>query len=129
MKIKQNILSVLYALVWVGASEFVRNQLIFKSYWVDHYASLGLTFPQKPLNGAMWGLWSLCFVGVVYVLAKKFTLRQTVLLSWFMGFVLMWIVIGNLGVLPGKLLFFAVPLSVLEALGATWIMKKPGKMS
>jgi len=40
---------------------------------------------------------------------------QTTLLSWFVGFVLMWVVVGNLGVLPGGLLYVAVPLSLVEA--------------
>ena len=36
----------------------------------------------------------------------------------------MWIVIGNLGVLPYGLLAFAVPLSLLEAFVAALIVKK-----
>jgi hypothetical protein len=40
------------------------------------------------------------------------------------GFVLMWMVIGNLGVLPAAILPVAVPLSMLEAFGAAWIIKK-----
>jgi len=45
-------------------------------------------------------------------------------LSWFVAFVLMWVVIGNLGVLPYGLLVFAVPLSLLESFLATFIIKK-----
>ena len=88
---------VLVATAWVGASEFIRNQVLFNSYWVDHYAGLGLVFPGKPINGVSWGIWSLLFAGAVYVIARKFTLVQTTLLAWCVGFVLMWIVIGNLG--------------------------------
>ena len=57
-------------------------------------------------------------------IAKKFTLVQTALLAWFVGFVFMWIVIGNLGVLPYGLLAFAIPLSLLEAFVAALIVKK-----
>lgn len=36
----------------------------------------------------------------------------------------MWVVIGNMGVLPSGLLYFAVPLSLLEAFVATFVIKK-----
>ncbi len=122
--LKKTVLPIFLATVWIGASEFVRNQLLFKSYWTDHYAGLGLVFPDKPVNGALWGIWSLLFAVAIYVIAKKFTLVQTALLAWFVGFVFMWVVIGNLGVLPNGLLVFAVPLSLLEAFVAAHIVKR-----
>ncbi len=69
----------------------------------------------------VWMLWSLSFAGVVAVISTKFTLKQTTALSWVIGFMLMWLVIGNLGVLPTKLLWFAVPLSLVESYGASYI--------
>ncbi len=122
--LKKTIVPIVLATVWISFSEFVRNEFLFKSYWVNHYEKLGLLFPSEPINGAMWGLWSLFFAITIFVLAKKFTMLQTVLLSWFVAFVLMWIVIGNLYVLPGGLLYFAVPLSVLETIVAAWIIEK-----
>jgi hypothetical protein len=50
-------------------------------------------------------------------------LWQTTLLSWFVGFVMMWVVIGNLGVLPYGLLLYTIPLSFLEAFVAVVIIK------
>ena len=122
--IKSFILPILLATIWISISEFVRNQLLFKSYWIEHYQGLGLTFPAEPVNGAMWGIWSLLFAIIVFILAKKFSLWETTLLAWFVGFVLMWVVIGNLGVLPPGLLVFAIPLSFLEAFLASFIVKK-----
>lgn len=121
---KKTILPVLLATIWISISEFVRNELIVKSYWTDHYNSLGLTFPSDPINGAVWGLWSLCFAIAIYIIAQKFSLVQTTLLSWFVAFVLMWIVIGNMGVLPKGLLYIAVPLSLLESFLASFIIMK-----
>ena len=122
--IRRTILPVLLATIWISISEFARNQLLFKSYWVEHYQAMGITFPSEPVNGAMWGVWSLLFAIAIYIMAKKFTVWQTTLFSWFVGFVLMWVVIGNLGVLPYRLLIFAVPLSLLEAFVASFIIKK-----
>jgi hypothetical protein len=123
---KRTIVPIFVATVWIGLSEFARNQFLLKSHWTSHYASLGLVFPEKPINGALWGVWSLLFAVAVFALAKKFTLVQTTLLAWLVGFVMMWVVIGNLGVLPLGLLPLAVPLSLLEAFLAALIVKKLG---
>jgi hypothetical protein len=122
--VKHTILPIMIATIWISMSEFVRNEYLVKSYWTKHYQDLGLTFPSEPINGAMWGIWSLLFAIVIFILAKKFTLLQTTFLAWFIGFVMMWVVIGNLGVLPYGLLLYAIPLSVLESFIATWIIKK-----
>jgi len=124
MTLKKTVLPIFVAAVWIGVSEFARGQFLLKSYWVDHYAKLGLVFPMKPVNGAVWGVWSLLFAVAVYIISRKFSLVQTFLLAWFVAFVLMWVVIGNLGVLPYGLLVFAVPLSLLEAFVAACIVKK-----
>jgi hypothetical protein len=117
-------LPVLLATIWISISEFVRNEFIVKSYWINHYKSIGLIFPSAPINGAVWGIWSLLFAITIFFIAKKFTLLQTTFLSWFIAFVLMWVVIGNLGVLPNGILLFAIPLSLLESFVASYIIKK-----
>lgn len=121
---KKSILAILLATVWISVSEFVRNEFFLKSYWTAHYESLGLVFPSEPINGAVWGLWSLCYAVGIYIIAKKFSLLETTLLSWFVGFVLMWIVTANMGILPLAILIFAIPLSLLEAFLAALIIKK-----
>jgi hypothetical protein len=118
----KTILPVLLATVWISLSEFVRNEWLFKSYWTEHYRGLGMAFPSAPVNGALWGVWSLMLAVAIYVLARKFTALQTTLLCWFVAFPMMWVVIGNLNVLPLALLWFAVPLSLLEAYVATVIV-------
>ena len=121
---KRIALPILLATIWISISEFVRNEYIVKSLWITHYHNLGLTFPSKPINGAVWGIWSLLFAVTIFIIAKKFSLLETTLLSWLIGFVLMWVVIGNLGVLPEGLLFQAIPLSLLECFLASFIIKK-----
>jgi hypothetical protein len=122
--IKKTILPILISTIWISISEFVRNTFLVHSYWVEHYQNLGMTFPEQPVNGAVWGIWSLCFAIAIFIFAKKFTLLQTTFLAWFIGFVLLWLVIGNMGVLPFGILPIAIPLSLLEAFIASWIIKK-----
>jgi len=121
---KKTILPILLATIWISISEFVRNEFLLKSFWINHYESLGLVFPSEPINGAVWGIWSLAYAIGIFVIAKRFNLWETFLLSWFIGFVLMWLVTGNMGVLPYGILVFAIPLSLLEAFLATLIIKK-----
>ncbi len=122
--IKKTILPILLTTIWISISEFVRNEFLLKSYWREHYENLGLVFPSDPINGAIWGLWSLCFAIAIFIIAKKFTLLQTTFISWFVGFVLMWLVVGNMNVLPFEILPFAIPLSLLEVFLASLIIKK-----
>lgn len=122
--IKKTILPILITTIWISISEFVRNEFLLKAYWTDHYANMGLIFPSEPINGAIWGLWSLCFAISIYIIAQKFTLTQTTFIAWFVGFVFMWLVIGNMNVLPFGILPFAIPLSILEAFLASLIVKK-----
>jgi hypothetical protein len=118
------ILPILAATVWISVSEFVRNQLLLDAYWVEHYQDLGLVFPSEPVNGAVWGLWSLLFAIAVFIMSRRFSLLETTLLAWFVGFVLMWVVLWNMDVLPVGILLFAVPLSLLEAFVAALIVDK-----
>jgi len=120
---KITILPIFLATIWISISEFVRNEFIVKSYWTGHYKSLGLIFPSEPINGAIWGLWSLLFAVAIFIISKKFSLLHTTLLSWLVGFVLMWVVIGNMGVLPKGILLVAIPLSLLETFIASYIIK------
>lgn len=121
--LKKTILPVLLATFWISISEFVRNEFLLKSYWTVHYEKLGLVFPSEPVNGAVWGFWSLLFAIAIFIISKKFSLWQTAFLSWFVGFVFMWVVVWNLGVLPAGILVSAVPLSLLEAFLASWIIR------
>jgi hypothetical protein len=125
----RSIVAVVLTGIWVNASEFVRNEVLLKTYWIEHYRSLGMTFPSEPVNGMLWVAWGFLFAEAIYLISRRFTFIQTALISWFMGFVLMWIVILNLNVLPFAILAYAVPLSLLEAFIGSYICTKisPGR--
>lgn len=123
-KLKTTVLPILLATIWISISEFVRNEFLLKSYWTEHYQNLGLTFPSEPINGAVWGIWSLVFAVVIFILSRKFNLWETTIIAWIAGFVMMWLVTGNMAVLPYGILPYAIPLSLLEAFLAAWIIRK-----
>ena len=107
--------AVLAAAAWINASEFLRNEVLVAEQWPAHFKALGLVFPAAPVNGMVWGLWGLLFAGAIYAVSRRFSILQTTAVAWTFGFVLMWLVCGNLGVLPFGILPYAVPLSLLEA--------------
>ena len=120
----RKIIAVILTGIWVNASEFFRNEVLLKKYWIDHYQSLGMTFPSEPKNGMIWVAWGFLFAIAIYIISKKFNLIQTTLISWFMAFVLMWVVTWNLNVLPSAILIYAVPLSLLEAFIGSYLCIK-----
>ena len=120
----RSITAVLLSGLWVNASEFVRNEVLLKTYWVDHYQSLGMIFPSELKNGVIWIAWGFLFAAAIYVISRKFNLIQTALISWFMAFFLMWVVTFNLKVLPSAILIYAVPLSLLEAFIGSYLCVK-----
>ena len=120
----KTVLAVVVAGVWVGLCEFLRNQFVLVSQWQSHYRGMGLEFPSKPVNGMMWMVWSFLLAGTAFAISRRFGLWQTTLIAWVMGYVMMWVVIWNLSVLPVGILPVAVPFSFVEALGAAFICRK-----
>jgi hypothetical protein len=121
---KKNIYSILITTCWIASSEFFRNSILLHHYWRNAYQKNGVTFPELPITGLVWGTWSLFFAIVIVVFSKIYTFVQTMFLSWFVGFILIWLVIWNLGFFPIQILPFAVPLSLLEVFIATFLIFK-----
>ena len=118
------VLPIFLATLWISLSEFVRNEFLAKSYWTEHYNELGLTFPSEPVNGMIWGLWSLCMAIFLYVIRERFSFVESLAIGWWAGFMLMWIVTYNMMVFPLGILIYALPLSVLEVALALLIMDR-----
>lgn len=75
----------------------------------------------------LWMIWSFALAYVIFRFLQKFSLQETIFLAWLPAFVMMWIVIYKLQVLPLRLLIFAVPLSLLEVLVAALIIRTLAK--
>lgn len=121
--IRRHLAPVFAATVWISLCEFLRNELWLKHLWVGHYAKLGLAFPDAPMNNATWGLWALALAASLKWLLTRFPRGESALLAWLIAFGLMWIVTGNLGVLPLAILPYAVPFSLIEVYGASWLLE------
>jgi hypothetical protein len=85
---------------------------------------MNIEFPSGPTNGIVWIIWSLLFSILIYSISNKFSFMSSLILCWMSGFVMMWLVLGNLGVLPFYILIFAIPLSFVEVIISVYIFKK-----
>lgn len=122
--LKKTILPIFLAGIWINISETIRWEFLVKSYWIDKYQSMNLVFPTEMSNNLTWMIWGFLFSTIIFILSKKFNLLQTTLLSWFAVFVMMWVVVWNIDILPVSMLWFVVPLSLFEVFVAVWICKK-----
>lgn len=117
----RSVIAIFLAGIWINASEFFRNQILLNSYWVEHFHSLGMTFPSAPLNAMVWLIWGFVFAVMIYIISRRFSLIETTIIGWVMAFLMMWLVTWNLNVLPLSILVFAIPLSLLESFVASFI--------
>lgn len=121
---KNPIVKIVLAGLWITLSEFLRNEILFKNYWVNHFNSLGLVFQTTPVNGIGWLIWSFILAFNIYRLLLRLCFWEVFGLTWLMAFVMMWITCFNLQVLPVSLLLLAVPLSMLEVAVAELIIQE-----
>lgn len=121
---KKIILATLTTGVLINLSEFLRNEILLKEQWLDKFSSMGLPFPSAAINGLLWIVWGFVFAGCVVAICRRFSFAGALLLSWTMGFLLMWVVTGNLGILPMGLMPIAVPWSVAEVALAVFVAQR-----
>ena len=117
-------LAVIAAGMWMNVSEFIRNELLIKQVWVKGFEEIGLSFPSAPVNGLVWALWAFIFCAVLAGLTTRFGVLKSTVISWVVGFVLLWIAMWNMGVLPSGLLYWAVPWSFVEVYVAALICNR-----
>lgn len=108
----------------MNISEFVRNEIFIKKIWVSGFNEIGLSFPSSPINGAVWGVWAFIFVAVLAWSTKSLDTLKSTIICWVCGFLLLWIAMWNMGVLPNGLLYWAVPWSFVEVYIAALICNR-----
>jgi hypothetical protein len=115
---------ILLAGIWITLSEFFRNEIILKNFWIDHYGNLNLKFETLPINGILWTVWSFLLAIFIFKLSQKFSKFETIMITWLVSFLMMWITLYNLQVFPISILSIAIPLSIFEVYLSYVIVKR-----
>lgn len=98
--------------------------MLLKSLWQNHFQKIGLGLPSGNITMIFWIIWSFMLTGVIYNIAKKFSLVGTSLLSWFVEFPMMWVMLGFLGIMPHNYILYSTPITLLETFITALIIKK-----
>ena len=122
--LKKTVAPILLAGIWLNVSGTIRWIYLIEPYWLEKYNYLNLVFPAELVNNMVWMIWGFLFAIAIFILSKKFNLMQTTLLSWFMVYVMMWVIVWNVGVLPTGMLWMNIPLSLFDAYVAAFICIK-----
>lgn len=112
--LKGMFIPILVTGLWVNLSETLRWIFLVRSYWVEHYESMNLVYPETPINTLVWIVWGFLIAVTIFALSTKFDLFKTVFLTWLVVFVMGWLVLWNMDTLPLGILVFVVPLSLFE---------------
>jgi hypothetical protein len=120
----KTILPILLTGIWINVSETIRWIFLVKSQWIEHYQKMNLVFPTEPVNGMTWMIWGFLLAISIFIISRKFNLIQTTLISWFLAFIMLWMVLWNIAVFPINIIWIVVPLSLLEVFVGTLICRK-----
>ena len=121
---KKIILPILLTGIWINISETLRWVFFVEPYWIEYYQNLNLSFPTGIINNIIWMIWGFSFATIIFIISRKFNLVQTTFLSWFVTFIMLWLVLWNIEILPVGFLWFVIPLSLFEVFVGALICKK-----
>ena len=125
--LKKTILPIILIGLWINISITIGWLLILENYWIEKYQSMNLVFPTGLINNITWMIWGFLLATTIFILSKKFNLLQTTFLAWFVAFIMMWVIIWNIGVLPTGMLLFNIPNSLFITFIGTLNCKRVAK--
>ena len=124
---KKTILPIILIGLWINISITIGWILILEGYWIEKYQSLNLVFPTGLINNITWMIWGFMLATIIFIISKKFSLWQTTFLAWFVAFIMMWVIVWNVGVLPTGMLLFNIPNTLFITFIGALICKRVAK--
>jgi len=125
--IKKTILPIILIGLWINISITIGWMLILEGYWIEKYQSLNLVFPTGLINNITWMIWGFMLATIIFIISKKFSLWQTTFLAWFVAFIMMWVIVWNVGILPTGMLLFNIPNTLFITFIGALICKRVAK--
>jgi hypothetical protein len=121
---RKTIFPIFFIGIWINIIELIKLEFIFKHYWTEHYSGLELIFPNDPFNYFIWIIWGFLIAAIIFIISERFNLLQTTLLSWLVVFIMLWMVLWNIDILPKGILWINAPLSLFEVFVGAVICNK-----
>lgn len=120
---KKSIWQILIVSLWINIFETLRWLLFAKPDIDMHFRTANLVLPNEPLNNILWLIWGIMLAVMIFIISKKYKVLQTTFIVWITVYVLHWIALWNMAVLPINILWLAVPLTFINVLIGVLICK------
>jgi hypothetical protein len=114
---------ILFVSLWINIFETLRWMLFAKPDIDMHFKAANLVLPNEPINNLLWLIWGIIIAVMIFIVSKKFKVLQTTFIVWITVYVMHWIALWNMAVLPINILWLAVPLTFINVLVGALISK------
>jgi len=121
--LKKAIWKILLVSIWINIFETLRWMLFAKPEIDMHFNAANLILPNEPINNLLWLIWGIIIAVMIFIVSKKFKVLQTTFIVWITVYVMHWIALWNMAVLPINILWLAVPLTFINVLVGALISK------
>jgi hypothetical protein len=121
---KKAIWQILLVSLWINIFETLRWMLFARPYIDMHFKAANLVLPNEPVNNILWLIWGIIIAVMIFIISKKFKVLQTTFIVWITVYVMHWIALWNMAVLPINILWLAVPLTFINVLVGALICTK-----
>jgi hypothetical protein len=111
---KKAIWQILLVSLWINIFETLRWMLFAKPDIDMHFKAVNLVLPNEPINNILWLIWGIIIAVMIFIISKKFKVFQTTFIVWITVYVMHWIALWNMAVLPINILWLAVPLTFIN---------------
>ena len=122
--LKKAIWKILLVSIWINIFETLRWMLFAKPEIDMHFKAANLVLPNEPINNLLWLIWGIIIAVMIFIVSKKFKVLQTTFIVWITVYVMHWIALWNMAVLPINILWLAVPLTFINVLVGAVICTK-----
>ncbi len=119
----KTIWQILLVSIWINIFETLRWMLFAKPEIDMHFKAANLVLPNEPINNLLWLIWGIIIAVMIFIVSKKFKVLQTTFIVWITVYVMHWIALWNMAVLPINILWLAVPLTFTNVLVGALISK------
>lgn len=120
---KKTVWQIFVVSLWINIFETLRWVLFAKPDIDMYFKAANLVLPNQPINNILWMVWSIIMAVMIFIISKKFKVLQTTFIVWIIVYVMHWIALWNMTVLPINILWLAVPLTFINVLIGTLISK------